>query len=329
MSSYLIFIKDSMKAAFNLGLLCVRGVFGMARPEQKIAAYEGVVSLLARLAHLKGCTALIEGQTMAYFDNQRADQPVVLFVHGFTGEKENWLMVAPKLTRDYRLIAVDLLGHGASDKPLEGDYMVTAQARRLSVLLNQLGIAQPVHVAGNSMGGLIAESFAVLYPDMTKTVTLIDSAGSMPVHNGFSGQMDVAMKEKRRALIPEKIEDLGRVEALTCYKRIRVPLFLREGSIAKKIPNHAVYFRVLKAITRDDSIGFREPWIDGVPQIKAPIMIMWGKEDRIISVDAVNVMQQYLHAQKVVVYEQVGHVPMVEAPSETARDLRAFFENNL
>ncbi|AXF86324.1 Lipase 3 [Ephemeroptericola cinctiostellae] len=317
-----------MKSAFKLGLLYMYGAFGMARTEQKIAVYEGMISLAARLARLLVCTAQVEGQTMAYFDNQRADQPVVLFVHGFTGDKENWLMVAPKLTRDYRVIAVDLLGHGASDKPLGGDYAVTAQARRLGVLLNQLGIVQPVHVVGNSMGGLIAGYFAALFPEMTQTVTFIDSAG-MPVHNAFSEQVRVDMMAGRCALVAEKIEDLDRLEALVSYKKVRAPRFLREALIARKIPNRAVYFNVLKAITNEDFDDFREPLVDVLPKITAPVLILWGKEDCIVSVDAVDVMLQYVHAQKVVVYEQVGHVPMIEAPHETARDLKAFFENNL
>ena len=316
-----------MKAAFKLGLLYMYGAFGMARTEQKIAAYEGVMSLAARLARLQVCTAQVEGQTMAYFDNQRADQPVVLFVHGFTGDKENWLMVAPKLTRDFRLIAVDLLGHGASDKPLEGDYSVTAQARRLGALLHQLGIVRPVHVVGNSMGGLIAGYFAALFPEMTQTVTFIDNAG-MPVQNAFSEQVRVEFVEGRCPLIPEKVEDLDGLEALIWHKKVKAPRFLREALIEKKFPDRAVYFSVLKAMTIDGLIGFREPLMDVLPKIKAPVMIMWGKEDRVINVDVVGEMQKCIQAQKVVVYEQVGHVPMVEAPREAARDLKAFFEHN-
>ena len=105
----------------------------------------------------------------------------ILMVHGFGANKDNWLRLAGDLGDTYRIIAVDLAGHGESSQSEsnEGktlDFLVTSQADRLNTLLDTLKIDK-VHFVGNSMGGAIGLVFAKEHSDRLRSLVLLDNAG--------------------------------------------------------------------------------------------------------------------------------------------------------
>ena len=85
-------------------------------------------------------------------------------VHGFTADKDNWARMALFLKDDYRLIAIDLLGHGQSPRDINADYKISSQVQRVKDFANALGLDK-FHMAGNSMGGYITAGLAlVIFP---------------------------------------------------------------------------------------------------------------------------------------------------------------------
>ena len=103
-------------------------------------------------------------------ENGPPDAPAVLLIHGFAGSSAWWNPVVPMLQQRYRVIRVDLLGHGASAKPV-GGYDIPAQGRRVGAVLDRLRVNQAV-IVGHSTGGAVATALAEQRPDVVAALAL-------------------------------------------------------------------------------------------------------------------------------------------------------------
>jgi pimeloyl-ACP methyl ester carboxylesterase len=89
------------------------------------------------MVDMRECTAMLKGHELSYLDS--GDSPVVLFIHGLTGSHRSWAHQIDAMNTDHRVLAPDLLGRGASAKPM-GDYSLGAHAATLRDLLDLLGV---------------------------------------------------------------------------------------------------------------------------------------------------------------------------------------------
>src|SRR5579863_5113773 len=126
----------------------------------------------------KKSIALPNGETLAYVDRGDASGPAVVLIHGYTDNARDWVPMLPYLSKRYRLILVDIRGHGQSSKP-ECCYTRLDFAYDIKLLLDALGVAQ-ADIVGHSLGSIIAQTFAEYWPDRTAHVVLISSTGGSP-----------------------------------------------------------------------------------------------------------------------------------------------------
>ncbi|HET7035992.1 MAG TPA: alpha/beta hydrolase, partial [Thermomicrobiaceae bacterium] len=113
-----------------------------------------------------------DGVTLAYEDRGQGD-PTIVLVHGWACDHSYVAPQAEHFRRTHRVVAVDLRGHGESDKP-EQDYTMAQFADDLVWLCGQLSVVKPV-VIGHSMGGVIAFELAARHPDLPAAVVALDS----------------------------------------------------------------------------------------------------------------------------------------------------------
>jgi pimeloyl-ACP methyl ester carboxylesterase len=113
-----------------------------------------------------------DGVRLAYTD-AGAGEPALVFVHGWTCNLSHWRHQVAEFTDTNRVVALDLRGHGESDKP-EQDYSIDGFAEDVAWLIGQLGLKRPV-VIGHSMGGIVAAALAQKHPDTVRAVVLVDS----------------------------------------------------------------------------------------------------------------------------------------------------------
>ena len=145
---------------------------------QQDSLFDSVIGLARDSAGLEVKTASANDVTLTYMERmgkQKNAESIVL-VHGFSANKDNWIRFTSAIDEKYHVIAVDLAGHGDSEKRLTTDYGLVKQAERLDALLTNLDIKE-FHIAGNSMGGAISAIYSVNYPDRVKSLNLIDAAG--------------------------------------------------------------------------------------------------------------------------------------------------------
>lgn len=253
-------------------------------------------------------------------------EPLVL-VHGLGATKASWLLAAPALARDYRVIAIDLPGFGSSSKP-RGRYDAPWFAERIFPVLDHYEY-ESAHFAGNSMGGRIIMEMAMMRPDRVKAVACLCPAAA------FS---------RRRALplVRVAIPELAAVAARLPRARLRMVLRQLFADPNRLEPDwlDAVMDDFLRLWRRPAArIAFAcaarstyldEPLGDGgfwtrLHDMKTPALYLYGEADPVISSRFAGRIERTLPNAEVLVWEDCGHVPQVEWPERTATAMLDFF----
>jgi pimeloyl-ACP methyl ester carboxylesterase len=254
-----------------------------------------------------------------HYQEKGSGVPLVL-LHGFTSSTYSWKDIFEPLSKNFRVIAVDLKGFGFSGKP-DGDYTRRAQAELVAHLLNHLKI-EKAWLAGNSMGGEVALNFALQNPQRVTGLILIDGAG---VDVKGSGSLAPGY-----LLVPI----VGRVLmalALTSDNLVREGLEKSFYDDAKVTPERiAYYYRPLK--TRDGQLAALRartqsgqfPIEPELPRISSPTLIIWGADDQLIPLEAGRKMNSLIKGSKLVIIERCGHVPQEEKPERVVDEIAGF-----
>ena len=305
----------ALAALFSLSMVgCTTAPNTLAvNTTQKIIQYERNKSDL----EIKSLT-LASGDKMVYAENGNVAGEPLLLIHGFGGNKDNFTRIARQL-EGYHLIIPDLLGFGASSKPMSTDYRSEAQATRLHELLQAKGLAANIHVGGNSMGGAISVAYAAKYPKEVKSLWLVDSAGfwSAGIHEALAG----ATLENNPLLINSN-EDFYKMYDFVMYKPPYLPKSVKAVFAQERIANKELHAKILEQIVTDNV----EERAKVIAQYKIPTLVVWGEEDQIIKPETVKLIKEIIPQSEVIMMPEVGHVPMVEALEKTADDYKAFRE---
>ena len=305
----------ALAALFSLSMIsCTTAPNTLAvNTTQKIIQYERNKSDL----EIKSLT-LASGDKMVYAENGNVTGEPLLLIHGFGGNKDNFTRIARQLD-GYHLIIPDLLGFGASSKPISADYRSEAQATRLHELLQAKGLAANIHVGGNSMGGAISVAYAAKYPKEVKSLWLVDSAGfwSAGIHEALAG----ATLENNPLLVNNN-EDFYNMYDFVMYKPPYLPKSVKAVFAQERIANKELHAKILEQIVTDNV----EERAKVIAQYKIPTLVVWGEKDQIIKPETVKLIKEIIPQSEVIMMPEVGHVPMVEALEKTADDYKAFRE---
>lgn len=244
--------------------------------------------------------------------------PNLVLLHGMAASLHTWEGWANELKNDFRVISLDLPAFGLTGPNQSGDYSVKYYVDFLRLFLDKLGIHE-FHLAGNSLGGLIAWNYTLAYPHQVKKLVLVDAAGyskNQEVPFVFKMARTPVLNNLMTYLSPKYItrmslEDVyGNDELVTDELVDRYHhMLLREGN--------------RKAFLQRTASGF-EYQPERVKEIETPTLILWGEVDKWIPLEHASIFKSELQNAELIVYPGVGHVPMEEIPAQTATDVRAF-----
>lgn len=261
---------------------------------------------------------VVEGEVWPYLEGGDSNKPAILMIHGFSADKDNWTRYAAPFVDKYRVIAPDLPGFGEQARHPGWDYRLGKQVERLHAFAKAVGL-QSFHMVGNSMGGHITALYALAYPEQVLSAALFDNAG---INSPNPSDMRKKLEQGVNPLLTQSVDDFDRV----IHYAMEVPPFIpwpvkpfkaREALAARDFNNY-----IFEQIVSDRATGL-EPLIGNV---QVPVLILWGREDRLLDVSSVEVMKAKLPSARVVIMEDTGHMPMVERPAETARYHLGFME---
>lgn len=279
--------------------------------------YEAAIQLERSSAGLEAATTRVGDLDIAYLRNAEANPgDTIVMVHGFGANKDNWTRLADQLTDDFNVYAIDLPGHGDSSKPLDLGYTLDEQTGHLAGILTALDIDR-FHMMGNSMGGAITALFAARYPERIKTAVLFDPAG---IFEHESELVDL-VREGDNPLIPSKPGDLKRLMDFALEEEPFVPWPILGVLEDKAIANQDIN-RVIFAAIRDS--GFESAFRQQITRIQDPVLVVWGKQDRIIDYRNGALFVEAIPDARLELLDGIGHAPMLEAPERSAQLFRTF-----
>ena len=244
----------------------------------------------------------------------------ILFIHGFSQCRLAWRkQMTSDLAQDFRLVAMDIRGHGLSEKPYDAYEEAQPWADDVEAVIMELDLQPPV-LSGWSYGGIIICDYLQAYGEdsiagihLVGAVTRLGSEAAMAV-----------IGSDFRALVPGFFSYDVEESVSTLQK------FLRLCVHAEPTPEDAAFFLGYNVIVpphvRQGLFSRTRSHDQLLPRLRKPVLITHGQEDRIVLPGAAEQHAAAITHAQLSLYPQVGHAPFWEAPDRFNRELRAFVE---
>jgi pimeloyl-ACP methyl ester carboxylesterase len=263
------------------------------------------------------------GLTVHVRDEGKRDGPVLVLIHGSNASLHTWEPWVKRLGGQYRIVSLDLPGHGLTGTHPSGDYDYPIFVDVVDKLMVKLGIDRAT-IGGNSMGGGVTWMYALAHPEKVEAMILVDAAGA-------------PRWEARKAPIGFRI---ARMPVLRDIAKIITPRSMVESSLQTSVSVKSVvtpaavdrYWELLRypgnraaTIKRFSYTHNNHPATkEKLAALKIPTLILWGAEDNLIPVRSAQWFADAISGSKLIIYPKVGHIPMEEVPDQSATDVVAF-----
>lgn len=297
--------------AVLLIVLCVNSYFSSAQLMLKLP-YSFVLDepvgtdLTIKTATLTG------GLKLQYAEQGSFTGTPVIFLHGLSDSWHSYESVFSFLPDNIHAFAISQRGHGDSDRPLTG-YTPNDFAGDVAAFIKLKGL-KSAFIVGHSMGGVIAQQFAITYPHLVKSLVILDSDAYFNDNPGFPEFYTEVMKLKT---IDKKFMD--EFQRSTLANPIDPAYYNTLVAEGMKVPVNifkAVCAGLIAADLRND-----------LKQIKAPALIFWGEKDSYCSMADQEILAAGIADTKLIVYEGTGHALHWEKPARFTNDLLLFIKN--
>jgi pimeloyl-ACP methyl ester carboxylesterase len=276
-------------------LALIAGIGFWLRP---VSYFNTMMYLHGASTGVQNRSVTVESHRMHYEVMGPADGPAVVLVHGLGGHAEDWRNLAPYFARaGFRVYMPDLFGYGRSEKPQDFSYSVRDEAAAVVDFMDALGLKQ-VNLGGWSMGGWIVQIVASEHPERVRRLMLFDSAGITEKPN-----WDTSL------FMPKTAAQLDQLEALLTPQPARIPSFVARDLLRLSRERAWVIQRAL-----DTMLTGKDATDSQLPELKMPVLILWGKLDRITPLDEGRKIQQLIPQSELLVYNGCGHL----APEQCA-----------
>ena len=267
------------------------------------------------------------GRRTHYLEAGPPGGPPVVLMHGLGATNASLLPLVTDLAADYRVIAPDLPGFGATNA-WRGRYDAQFFSAWLAGLLDELGIDRAV-IGGNSLGGRVAVEFALRHPDRVRGLIGLAPAMAFRKLRHLVPLAAVARPELAFAplLMPRR---LVRREVCRLFARPqRLPDSWYDAAVDEfrrvmsRPANRVAFFAALRHIYLDVPFGERGLWTR-LPSLGIPTLFVWGARDRLVPASFGRHVMAALPAAKSVVLTDCGHVPQFEQPEKVSRLIRDY-----
>jgi triacylglycerol lipase len=254
--------------------------------------------------------ATVYGAKLHY--QEAGSGPVVILLHGLGGDTSNWAPTIGPLAQKHRVIALDQIGFGRSDKPFL-NYRVATLVDFLAGFYKEMKIERATLV-GNSLGGFVATSFALAHPEKVDRLVLVDAAG-------FSVPKDTDLRVLS-GLNPSTRNQVKDLMSLVFYNK---QVFGSDAAIdtlfARRVAAGDGYTvqRMIESIVRGEDV------LDNrLSAVKHPTLIIWGREDGLTPLSMGERFKKEIAGSELLIIEKCGHVPQLEKAAEFNAALMKF-----
>lgn len=258
------------------------------------------------------------GDVDLFYEEYGEGTPVVL-IHGLAGDSSAWQPQIERLSDTYRVIALDNRGAGRSSAP---DYPYTTRhfADDTVGLLDTLGVTQPAHIIGRSMGGAIAQEIALGYPDRVRSLVITASFGKLDRY-GYRILDSINEIVKARGYGPA-----ARIQSLfffppTYFNEHQEQMDAFEAALADTD-------RPIHGYTNSTHACLVHDALDRLPDVTCPTLVLAGGQDVLCAADASREIAALVPGAELEIYEDASHFFLVQCFEESMRDIEGFLARN-
>ncbi len=255
-------------------------------------------------------TVEVEGRRIQYLQMGDGGVPLVL-VPGFGGDINIFVFNQEALSEDRAVYALDLPGHGASSKDV-GDGDLDFFVGVIAGFLDEMGV-EKVHLAGHSMGGAIAGTFALAHPDRTASVVLLASVGLGEEINADYIEGFIAAKRRKE------------------MKNVLQLLFADPELVTRQLVNDELQYKrkdgvdeALRKIADNLFPDGRQAGVQDLSGTPVPILAVWGREDEIVPVEHAQNLPDHARVE---ILDGKGHMVQMEAAGNVNRLMDGFLDD--
>lgn len=263
-----------------------------------------------------------------YWMEGQSGSPILL-IHGLGSFAESWLPGLHTLAARHRVYALDLPGHGRSDKPLDGPYKLDDLASFIREFMQKMGLER-THLIGHSLGGGITLRLAALYPQMTDRLVLVSSAAlGQEVAGGLRLFTLPLLGEWMTR--PNRARTLESGHFLVYNHELLTEEWIDLASELAALPGAQQAY--LKTIRQNADLGGQRrarygTVVASLPAIHNPALVIWGLQDRLLPAEHALVAARGLPNVRLEIFENCGHIPMFEQTEAFCRCVLDFLDRD-
>ncbi len=257
-----------------------------------------------------------------------AGRPILL-LHGFATSSYTWQAIEPELTKNHRVIAVDLRGFGASDKPLDDHYSIFDQADAIEAFIEQENL-QDLTIIGHSFGGGVTLALTLKLAEQShpriRNIVLIDSiAYKQPIPIFFRLLQVPMLGEVSMTLVPPEVQ-VAQGLRLAYYDNTKITA-RAVAEYANTLYSPASKHALIKTVEQMVPPNIEEI-AERYKTIKVPTLVIWCKHDKVVPVFYGYRLQADIPPAELIVFDSCGHMPQEEKPDDTVRAIEGFLARN-
>ena len=248
------------------------------------------------------------GAKIHYRDEGNKDGPAILLIHGSNSLLQTWEPLVALLGDKYRLISLDLYGHGLTGPNPAGAYDADTNIAAAVRVLDTVGVEKAYWV-GNSMGGWLTWRAGLSVPERTTGLVLIDASARSSIGKLLLPEITP------RFLVKSSLEE-----------NFALPERLTEAQVDR-------YWELLRfpgnrqaSLDRGNTPREPEKWAE-VGNLNMPVLLLWGEKDKVIPLSHGRAFEAAIPGSELISYADAGHLPMEETPEQVARDIDIWIES--
>lgn len=307
----------------SLAVIVGAGWLALKRADISYAALETVY-----MSDTSRFLTVEDGTKIHYRDEGQKDAEAVVLVHGFAASLHTWEPLVNELKDDYRLISLDLPGHGLSRAPVPASSTgLVAFETALSSLVDELDLEDFVLV-GNSMGGDLSWRYALKNENALKGLVLVGSAGWPEQAEGEDQSLVFRLLEN--PIARQLMKDID--TSMLIQSALRNSFYDEAFVTDEMTERYAALMRApghregILAILAED----KSPATDaGLAELNVPTLVLHGDTDRLVPVESGSRFANAIPDAQLVIYENTGHLPHEEKTALMAQHLTEFIEETL
>ncbi|MEM8919206.1 MAG: alpha/beta hydrolase [Pseudomonadota bacterium] len=311
-------MKLAFRFVLGLAILVVAAFFLLRTPDtdkaEMIAKYGSEASRFV---------ADGAGGEIHYRDEGNRDGSAIVLIHGSNSHLQTWEDLVRLLGDRFRLISLDLPGHGLTGPSGHGEYGADANIASVVRILDEAGVDKAYWV-GNSMGGWVSWRAGLSVPERVSGLVLIDASGA---------QTGEKIKPYLGARLAQSTIGQWLLPQITPKFLVRSSLeenYAQPERLSDEIVTR--YHDMLHfpgnrqaALERGNAPRQPEMW-NQVGSLDMPVLLLWGAQDKVIPVSHGEAFEEAIPGAELVIYDDAGHLPMEETPEQVARDIRTWID---